>query len=961
MDSFLNKKVAGILVVATFFLFVKSSLVFGLEANLPDKAQTIELNLREGVRYYDMGSMDEAKVFFEKVLQEDPNNEEAKSYVKNITLNKLGQSGSFESDRDLSMQNQGPEDAPNPPDDVFGEGDYSKPESIASKQDGPVKDETSNKMGTIEKERDVSTTKSSGIVKKVNDHISPFKISGQYRINFGVEGTDFTMKKSNPDYSERNWRLIYGKDLENTFDPQIFNKFTMNLDLDPESEDAYSGWGFHMNVTVDPWSYTAKGKKTTIKSSLWGNNYVTIQPKYWCGDGLTMGETLVTSLGDTISLPSLGVKHGKTQATFVDSAWGDRFYIPEVKMEEMFNPVRELWMDYGADDLKLRVFPFAYENQAMNSDDPLNLCNRHTYWMPSPWIYSWQPGQVIVDYNPNRVVRGTWSSTDAFYTRDGDYRRITELRGMSVKWYPEIAQSFGDDPEEKRTSVEGTVATPKGLWDDYDTFNTMPGAVRMKHKVTENWILGTLYSFNYGFNESKIDAEKHNVGVDLTFFPASNLKLSAETATGFSKFDKELNSSTSKNYDERRRGYVYYVSGEYAYPNFYDSNNKKKPFFESKVFWSHMDKGFDPALSSFRYTRRDEPWGRYVAFSNPHDSTTWVSDDILAFRIGDGIDQGRDVVNAQGKFNILDDKIDTLIYFRNVDHTDGSSIEKQLRNETSYKFNTKLRFKTILFYQWMPEVTRDSLTDLAFDPFIYDYDTDELLRVYNPAGNDMLGKDPSIGSFAGGFQYDINSKTTIEFVYERTNDWTDFPRGLLNNSFYGANNGVYYGSDFQNNISIWEPRSFLYKQEYFDLPPYAYYNIFRGKIYLHPVEPIFVTLKGTYNENEFAGAIDDKINHVAANIKYVYNKQIEFGASYMYSKTVDMARLVDSSEKVFNGHHNVWLGVRCKVRDSGVFKVEYGEHFIYRANLTAGTNPYTGFPATLDTAHIIRVTYTEDF
>lgn len=161
--------------------------------------------------------------------------------------------------------------------------------------------------------------------------------------------------------------------------------------------------------------------------------------------------------------------------------------------------MRELWFDYKQDSFKFRFFPLALSNQALTSDDPLMLSNHAVYWEESPWILQWAPGHL--NTAAGDFSRGRWSDSLAFNTRDSDLVRLTALRGFSFDYFPS-----------EETSFKLTGASPKGLWQDYDSFDNVPAAMRFKQKIGERLQIGNTYTFRMGLNEdkgNKMDALNH--------------------------------------------------------------------------------------------------------------------------------------------------------------------------------------------------------------------------------------------------------------------------------------------------------------------------------------------------------------------------------------------------------------------------------------------------------------------
>ncbi|MFH0790441.1 MAG: tetratricopeptide repeat protein [Candidatus Omnitrophota bacterium] len=235
-------------------------------------------------------------------------------------------------------------------------------------------------------------------------------ISGEAELRFGVSSDNHGIwKQANWDLNEKNWRMLSGDALngkENSFDTRVYDRIKIQLDTDKKT-----GLAFHTNITVDPWSFTGKSSRITVNSD-WGDN-ADVELKYWSNSGYTIDQTILSnSSGNSFSLPELKVKDGRTNAVVVDgaftNAWGqhDKFNIPALEIEPEFQPIREFWFAYNEENLKVKFFPIAYENQALTFNDPLRLSNNRAWWEDSPWIRRWRPGMENRGTNPVDFSKG---------------------------------------------------------------------------------------------------------------------------------------------------------------------------------------------------------------------------------------------------------------------------------------------------------------------------------------------------------------------------------------------------------------------------------------------------------------------------------------------------------------------------------------------------------------------------
>jgi len=89
----------------------------------------------------------------------------------------------------------------------------------------------------------------------------------------------------------------------------------------------------------------------------------------------------------------------------VNTTFANVFNIPSQKIHWEFLPLRELWVDYDEGPYYLRLYPIAYQDQAMGTDDPLRLSDNHTWWEESPWLAEWRPGNLNTGAAPDDFAK----------------------------------------------------------------------------------------------------------------------------------------------------------------------------------------------------------------------------------------------------------------------------------------------------------------------------------------------------------------------------------------------------------------------------------------------------------------------------------------------------------------------------------------------------------------------------
>lgn len=875
-----------------------------------------------GAAFYGQGKYNEALGEFNKVLIIEPDNPTAKRYIDNIFIKTH-------------------------PAKII-----SRPKKKPAREE--IIERTLNKLSKKEGPPEKSKRKPLKIKptpKEAKPKEKGFSITGETQLSVGITPQDVLWKQANADLNERNWRMLSEAAYnyrENTYDARIYDRLRVNLDTDNES-----GFNLHTNITIDPWSFTGKSRKITIGSGGAASDYAELELKYWSNTRYTINETVYTlEDGASIDLPEIKVVDGKTASTAVSTTWDASLTIPELKIKREFWPMRELWFDYTQPEtFKVRFFPIAYQDQALTSDDPLKLSNNHIWWEESPWLERWLPGRLNSGATPVDFSPGEFNSALSFFTRDSDGTRLTALRGFSLELTPK------DD-----MSLTTTFASPKGLWQDYDSFDNFINATRFKYLPLDNFMLGALYTYRIGFKEdekNKTDMYNHVAGIDLGYEPWEGFKLSLEGAASIAKQDL-----SSSGYATESRGSAYYLSLMGALPKRelinlkygYDELKPEKTdkfFTKYRLYGAHMDSGFSPRLSNYIETRDDTFWSRHIHFREPlkyyfaglyYPTSKW--EDVEAFRIGNGIDIGRDVLGLRWQTFLWDKTIDNLFDVRNVHAVDGKYLETVARNETTYKITEKLTTKLLALYHDLPE------TKAGIDPFIIDSDTGKFVKNSAIAG----GKDPSLKTGSVGLEYTFTDWLALSGIWERTNDYTlaydNYPRGNLNSTSFITD--MEYGKTFRTEeIS-------LTNQSLFPLPPYSFYDIFKSGLRLNPLENLEIYLDYTRNEFKSAGQIDDNINHIGLEVGYTPTKKLGLYTRYTYSRWNDLTLMRQGYSDYYLGHHSFFGELRYLPTSDDEFILQYGDSG--RSPIAIiNFDPYGGSLSTLDTRHIFRIYYRRKF
>jgi len=772
---------------------------------------------------------------------------------------------------------------------------------------------------------------------------SDFIFKGEYQLSFGIEGGDVLWKRANADLNEKNWRILDGDAYnrrENTFDPAIYSRLQFEIDRPTEA-----GWGFHSNFDISPWSFIGKSNKITIDSSDTADT-ADIQIKYWSNNRYTVNETVYTNvLGDSFSLPELKVIDGKIQSFSVEGN-GDYANLfsttDELDIDREFWPLRELWFDYINDGLKLKIFPVAMEDAAYSSDDPLSLTNRHTYWEESQWLINWQPGHYNSGAGALDFFKGRWDDSLAFFTRDSMGTRLTALRGFSLNL------------DSEKSSLDFTAASPKELWQDYESFNTFQSALRGKYFCWDDLTLGFVYGSKLGYDKRSLDTFNHFLGVDFNLGLGPNTEFFLEAAVSRTEQDRQSDYETEKRGNSFQVSMINSTLEVFGKDYFGILPGKELPFYKLRLSFTHMDEGFESALASFRETRDDTFWSRHIGFRKPftyyyaglyEPGLSW--DSVKTFAIGDGIDYGRDTINFRIETeNLLGQRLNALFDVRNVHNVNGKYIENVSRLETTYRVTGKLTTKLLGIYHDLPK------TVAGIDPFIIDSETGDSYQ--NSSVED--GKDPSLKTLSLGANYDFFEWLNANFTWEHTNDSTlaydNFGRGLLNWTSFSTYSE--YDKTYRKEIFG------LNEEGAFPLPPYSYFDIFKVGIGLRPKDNLEIYLDYGRNEYEWAQIIDDNTNHIGLEISYLPTEKIGLYGRYVYSRCKDISELNEDSRVEKRSHHTFFSEVRLRIKKDSELIAQYGVGGIAGA-AESTYSPFGGGVATLDTQHIARVYYRKKF
>lgn len=897
MESLSMKKTISILIFFFTLSFLFSGQVFA-------GVETVEYLCELGVNFYRLGRYEDALSEFKKVLILDPYNPTARKYVNKIF-------GPPEITAEPQEELLVPEVKIETEERAAPEIE-AKPALKKEDRERAMKDALRN---ITEKDKGKTDAQAE---KKAQ---APCVLSGEYRLSLGATPHDFIWKEANADRvgvpREKNWRYLWGDQRHNTYDPKIFDRLTVDLDT------KFSGpLNAFMEVTVDPWTFIGKNQVTVTS----GSDAVDIKLKYWSADRRTLNETYRSQNGQVIRLKQSKVIDDKTTLSGLAIAPNNQRFgdIQPTEINRAYRPFRKLWFEYKQDGYALKVFPVSDQYEALTSDDPLRISNNHVYWEENPWLDEYEASRAFKSAG-EPIKEGRWIRSLSYIAKDSsdDYpHRLTFLRGVSFK---------GDLGS---SSLEATAAAPMSLWDNYENANSAEGALRFKSPLGDALRLGFTSTTKVGISKRSAKAVNQAEAIDAVLQLSDYTNVYAEAATSYTSVQEAKGVDTKYDGVGIKAGLSYDASKE-----------KGDGLYKGEFCLAHMDSDFYPALSNYRYTRRDEPtFSRHIYFSP-------IKDEDRALIWGDGVDRGRNAVGFRLDGRAFEEKLDAGLDYRNVRGTNGKYVESVLRTEATYQANERLTSKLLAYYQHLPR------THANYDPLIYtktmysltDYFSDDDEHPINTSVID--DKDPSVGAFGLGAKYALLEELlSVEGVYERTNDPLDFPRGLLNDLSVGTED---------RNGQLWDKLlPFLYDQKFFDQPPYDYYNIAKAKLTYTPAKEWEFILGFTFNENKYAAGIDDNINHLGLEVTYMPTDKWTFWLKGIYSRLIDVYKMNQQQRSDFyDSHFNVFFGSQYRLNKDENFTFLYGEFVGY-------DDPYAQSYwtlSTLDTQHIFRLFYKRKF
>lgn len=767
-------------------------------------------------------------------------------------------------------------------------------------------------------------------------------IRGSYGASAGFTTDKFIWKNANANYQEKNFRYIDQYDGINTYDQRIFDRYQVEIQTNTDTP-----WNGYCEIVVDPWSFVGTGHETVTNA--WSDT-ATINYKYWEATGKTVNEIYRTSFGNTVATQETKVIGGKVDQLVVTPGvpWTPAepaFTLSQnnsAKIEYNLVPIRKLWVEYDEQPLYIKVFPIASQAEALTTDDPMILSNRHPYWGPSPWLYNYVHG---VSFTNGSVVESRWDNTLAAYAQNSDREFLTFLRGLTASY------KAGDIAD-----VTFTAASPMSLWDGYDHVDSIPMAARLKVHPNDRIVLGLTATDKMGVWKQMVKANNTLGAMDATYRMFGETYAFGEFAGSYS--DYQYNNGLKQGY----QGVGYKVG----------MKSKSELTAANKFIWdasaTSMTKRFQPGLSDYRDTRNDRDWGRHILF-DPFSPDDWND------RIGDSIDVNRFVVGGNFRAIILDGLFDLYLNYRNAHEQDtGKFIESVIRFEPTFNPTKRIQIKGM----YLQRNYHPALGNLEPNPVLNDRFTDQ--PIFNFGVID--GSKTTIYTYSGGAKVDIiPNKLAVYGIYEATNDPQEFPRGVLNNTAF---NTVVSADDTDgwlssNQLIFDRLMQQVYSQQLFGaMPPYEFYSIWKAKIGYSPWKNFRITYTHVTNQNKnYAALLDDNHDHDAVDVAYKPFDRMLLRAGWSISRLIDIRRALDymsilspvnNYDRAWECHNNVYAQMEYDVNKAKAQKlvVQFGEYGLLAGDLGLFGGPierkYASSKASVyDTRAIVRLFYMGKF
>jgi len=250
----------------------------------------------------------------------------------------------------------------------------------------------------------------------------------------------------------------------------------------------------------------------------------------------------------------------------------------------------------------------------------------------------------------------------------------------------------------------------------------------------------------------------------------------------------------------------------------------------------------------------------------------------------------------------------------------------------------------------------------GYDPFLFTTISGPQYLEYLQDINAQIpeAQEASTMTLATGLEYFFLDELSGWAVWEITQDAglggsDNYPRGLFN----GTNLPLITLGD--QRFRFKEP--FVYNQQVFPRPPYPWDHIFKVGAHFEPSDVWEFNVSWTRNTYEFAGQVDENMNHVGFEVGFHPLERWSVLGKYVLSHSVSLPRVdaTAATDIEYDRHHSLYLRTMYRISEASEFACEFGVGGFLAPSMIFSTNPYGQYFPSLDTQMIVRVAYTAKF
>ncbi|MGR3310395.1 MAG: hypothetical protein ACUZ77_06425 [Candidatus Brocadiales bacterium] len=343
-------------------------------------------------------------------------------------------------------------------------------------------------------------------------------------------------------------------------------------------------------------------------------------------------------------------------------------------------------------------------------------------------------------------------------------------------------------------------------------------------------------------------------------------------------------------------------------------NHESGTWGEAATGRLHYSGSFDIGETDYKlaYTYMADDFDPPLAtYTNTRNDQSWSDhigfveypDDDKKIKVGDGIDRNRNVVSIRNNTSLFEDRFEFLTDYRySYTANWGQSLEGVFRNEITTRFSDHLTGKTLVISH------NNHPGDNREDTWI----------------------------FGGGLDCKLTDQITVQGIYERANEYPYWPQAAA------------------TWLSI-DP-----------LPPYPFFNMYKFKLAFEPFQDLVFEYNHCRNGFKYAtNSLEDNINYDGVEMRWSFLEKFSAQVAYKHSRVIDLNKQINTGEKDFRRHNNIYGEVNWEISKDKYLKVQYSDlgRFIqrYMVNPDSSADRSIPQPDVLDRQDIIRVTFVGKF